>query len=120
MASFFLTWLLATISLLITAFVVPGVRVDSIPAAAVAAIVLGLVNAFVKPLLTILTLPLTILTLGLFLLVVNGISLSLAGYLTPGLEVDGFWPAVIGAIVLSLVSGFIGGFVSKPQETEDI
>ena len=119
-ASFFLTWLLATIALLITAFIVPGVRVDSIPAAAVAAIVLGLVNAFVKPILTILTLPLTVLTLGLFLLVVNGISLSLAGYFTPGLEVDGFWPAVIGAIVLSLVSGLIGGFVNKAQEREDI
>ncbi|GFZ94233.1 phage holin family protein [Okeania sp. KiyG1] len=120
MASFLITWLMATLSLLITAFVVPGVRVDSIPAAAVAAIVLGLVNAFVKPVLTILTLPLTILTLGLFLLVVNGISLSLAGYFTPGLEVDGFWPAVLGAIVLSLVSSFIGRFVNKEEASQDI
>lgn len=120
MVSFFLTWLMATLSLLITAFVVPGVRVDSIPAAAVAAIVLGLVNAFVKPLLTILTLPLTILTLGLFLLVVNGISLSLAGFFTPGLEVDGFWPAVLGAIVLSFVSSLIGGFVDKSEGSEKI
>ncbi len=120
MGSFLLTWLMATISLLITAFVVPGVRIDTIPAAAVAAIVLGLINAIVKPVLTILTLPLTILSLGLFLLVVNGISLSLAGYFTPGLEVDGFWPAVIGAIVLSLVSSFIGGFVNKPEESENL
>ena len=120
MVSFFLTWLMATLSLLITAFIVPGVRVESIPAAAVAAIVLGLVNAFVKPLLTILTLPLTILTLGLFLLVVNGISLSLAGYFTPGLEVDGFWPAVLGAIVLSFVSSFIGKFVNKSEASQDI
>ncbi|RQH21160.1 phage holin family protein [Okeania hirsuta] len=120
MVSFFITWLMATLSLLITAFVVPGVRVESIPAAAVAAIVLGLVNAFVKPVLTVLTLPLTILTLGLFLLVVNGISLSLAGYFTPGLEVDGFWPAVLGAIVLSFVSSFIGGFVNKQEESQDI
>ncbi|MGD1808409.1 phage holin family protein [Dapis sp. BLCC M126] len=120
MGSFLLTWLMATISLLITAFVVPGVRIDSIPAAAVAAIILGLVNAIVKPVLTILTLPLTILSLGLFLLVVNGISLSLAGYFTPGLEVDGFWPAVIGAIVLSLVSSFISGFVNKPEESENV
>ncbi len=73
-----------------------------------------------QPILTILTLPLTILSLGLFLLVVNGISLSLAGYFTPGLEVDGFWPAVIGAIVLSLVSSFIGGFVNKPEESENL
>ncbi|MEB3340354.1 phage holin family protein [Okeania sp.] len=120
MGSFFLTWLMATISLSITAFIVPGLRVDSIPAAAVAAIVLGLVNAIVKPILTILTLPLTILTLGLFLLVVNGISLSLAGYFTPGLEVAGFWPAVIGAIVLSLVSSFISKFVSQTEESENV
>ncbi len=120
MGSFLFTWLMATISLLITAFVVPGVRIDSIPAAAVAAIVLGLVNAIVKPVLTVLTLPLTILSLGLFLLVVNGISLSLAGYFTPGLEVDGFWPSVIGAIVLSLVSSFIGRFINKPEESENI
>ncbi|NEQ39951.1 MAG: phage holin family protein [Okeania sp. SIO3I5] len=120
MGRFLLTWLMATISLLVTAFVVPGVRIDSIPSAAVAAIILGLVNAIVKPVLTVLTLPLTILTLGLFLLVVNGISLSLAGYFTPGLEVDGFWPAVIGAIVLSLVSSFINGFVNKPEESENL
>ncbi|MGK7922703.1 MAG: phage holin family protein [Trichodesmium sp.] len=118
MGNFFLTWLMATISLLITGFVVPGVRIESIPAAAVAAIVLGLINAVVKPILTVLTLPLTILTLGLFLLVVNGISLSLTGYFTPGLEVDGFWPAVFGAIVLSLVSGFIGSFANKSEESE--
>jgi putative membrane protein len=76
MQGFLLTWLLATVSLLITAYLVPGVIIESIPAAAVAAIVMGLVNAIVKPIITLLTLPLTILTLGLFLLVVNGISLS--------------------------------------------
>lgn len=113
MQSFLLTWVLAVVSLLITASVVPGVQIQSIPAAAVAAIVMGLVNAIVKPILVVLTLPLTILTLGLFLLVVNAISLSLVGFFTPGVQVEGFWPAVIGAIVLSLVSSFIGGFVKK-------
>lgn len=119
MQSFLLTWLLATISLLITAFLVPGVIISSIPAAAVAAIVMGLINAFVRPIITLLTLPLTILTLGLFLLVVNAISLSLVGFFTPGVTVQGFWPAVIGAIVLSFVSGLIGKFANQESEAAD-
>lgn len=119
MKGFLLTWLLATVSLLITASLVPGLIISSIPAAAVAAIVMGLINAFVRPIITLLTLPLTILTLGLFLLVVNGISLSLVGFLTPGVTVQGFWPAVIGAIVLSFVSSLIGKFVNKESEISD-
>jgi len=119
MQGFLLTWLLATVSLLITAYLVPGVIISSIPAAAVAAIVMGLINAFVRPIITLLTLPLTILTLGLFLLVVNGISLSLVGFFTPGVTVEGFWPAVIGAIVLSLVSSLIDNFVNKESDVSD-
>ena len=107
MFNFILTWILAAISLSITAYLVPGLTVSSWQAAAVAVVVMGLVNAIVKPILTLLTLPITLLTLGLFLLVVNAISLGLVGYLTPGFAVSGFFPAVIGSIVLSLVSGLI-------------
>jgi len=113
MLNFVLTWLVATVSLIITTYLVPGVDVSSFVGAAIASIVIGLINATVKPVLTILTLPLTILTLGLFLLVVNGISLSLAAYFTPGLSVDGFWPAVIGSIVLSVISSLIGSFAQE-------
>lgn len=107
MPQFLLTWLLTAASLLVTGYFVPGMHVDSISAAAIAAIVLGLVNAVVKPILVIFTLPLTILTFGLFLLVVNALSLGLVGYLTPGFDVNGFFPALIGSIVLSLVSGVL-------------
>ena len=110
MLEFLLTWLVAAVSLLITAWIVPGLIIESFLAAAVGAIILGLVNAIVKPIIIVFTLPLTILTFGLFLLVVNAIALSLVGYLTPGFEVRGFFPAVFGSIVLSLVSGFIGQF----------
>lgn len=111
MVNFLLTWALATISLVITAYIVPGITVSSFTGAAIASLVIGFLNATVRPILVILTLPLTILTLGLFLLVVNGISLSLASYLTPSfLSVNGFWPAVIGAIVLSIISSLLGGF----------
>lgn len=116
MIGFFITWLVAAISLMITAYIVPGMTVASFPAAAIAAVVMGLVNAIVKPILVLLTLPLTILTLGLFLLVVNAITLSLVGYLTPGFTVSGFFPAVIGAIVLSLVSGAIAQLVKEGTE----
>lgn len=122
MLNFFLTWLVAAISLVITANIVPGIEVVSFPAALIAAVVIGLVNATVRPIITILTLPLTILSLGLFLLVVNAISLSfaswLAGVLDIGFVVKGFWPAFFGAIVLSFVSGLIGRFANLDRVTE--
>ncbi len=115
MLNFFLTWLVAAISLLVTAKIVPGIEVSSFTAAIFAVVIIGFVNATVKPIITILTLPLTILSLGLFLFVVNAISLSLAGWLASafdiGFKVSGFWPPLFGSIVLSLVSGFIGKFV---------
>ena len=110
MLQFLLTWLGTAISLLITAFIVPGFAVASFSSAMIGAVVLGLVNAVIKPILVLFTLPLTILTLGLFLLVVNAIALGLVGYLTPGLTVAGFFPAMFGSIVLTLVSGLINQF----------
>ena len=116
MLSFFLTWIVAAVSLVITAYIVPGMAVVSFPAAMVAAVFIGLVNAVVRPIITLLTLPLSILTLGLFLFVVNAISLSLASWLAGafniGFAVNGFWPALVGSIVLSFVSGLIGRFVN--------
>lgn len=110
MAQFLITWLVTAISLIITAFVVPGIAVSSFVSAAIAAVVLGLVNAIIKPLLILLTLPLTILTLGLFLLVVNAIAFALVGYFSPGLTVSGFFPALFGSVVLSFVSGLLNQF----------
>ena len=116
MLNFFLTWIVAAVSLVITAKIVPGIVVVSFPAAMLAAVVIGLVNAVVRPIITLLTLPLSILTLGLFLFVVNAVSLSLASWLAGafsiGFSVNGFWPALFGAIVLSFVSGLIGRFVN--------
>jgi len=116
MLSFFLTWIVAAVSLVITAYIVPGITVASFPAAMLAAVFIGLVNAVVRPIITLLTLPLSILTLGLFLFVVNAISLSLASWLAGafsiGFTVSGFWPALFGSIVLSFVSGLIARFVN--------
>ncbi len=107
MPRFLLTWLLSAAALLLTAKLVPGMTLDSYAGAAIAAVILGLVNAIVRPILVIMTFPLTILTLGLFLLVVNGISLGLVAYLTPDFDISGFFPAVIGSIVLSLVTSLL-------------
>ena len=105
---FLIQWIVVAIALWVTAYIVPGVGFSSMTALAVAALVLGLVNALVRPVLTILTLPLTILTLGLFYLVVNGLAFGLAAAITPGFSVDGFGSAIIGALLVSIVSWAVG------------
>src|SRR2546425_11308404 len=93
--------------------VVPGVRLDGWGNLVVAALLLGIVNAVIRPIILILTLPLTLLTLGLFILVVNGISLVLVAWLVPGFALGGLGPAILGSIVVGLTgwvaSTFIGG-----------
>jgi len=113
MLYFLLTWLVAAVSLMITAYFVPGFEVNSWTSAAIAAVVLGLVNAIVRPILVILTFPLTLLTLGLFLLVINAFMLWLVGFLTPGFVVTGFLPALIGSLVLTLVATILGQLVTN-------
>lgn len=113
MPSFVLTWLVTAASLVITAQLVPGLKVDSIIAAIIAAILLGFVNAIVRPVLILLTLPLTFLTLGLFLFIVNGISLGLVAVLTPGFAIAGFFPALVGSIILTILSSLIQFLVGR-------
>jgi|SRR3954462_14944448 putative membrane protein len=104
-------WLITAIALVIAAWLVPGIRVEREAWTVFAgmAIILGLVNAFVRPLLTLLSCPLIILTLGLFVLVINGITLWLAAAIAVtvfhvGFYVDGFLPAFLGALIVSIVS----------------
>lgn len=115
MLYFLLTWLVSAISLMITAHLVPGFEVDSWTAAAIAAIALGLVNAIVRPILVILTFPLTLLTLGLFLLVINALMLWLVSSLVPGFIVASFLAAFIGSIVLTLVSTVLGQLIKTAR-----
>ena len=97
-------WFLSALSLLIVAHLVPGFEIRGFGTALVAAVVIGLVNATFGFVLKILTLPLTIVTFGLFLFVINAMMLKLAAAFVPGFAVEGFAPAFVGAIVLSLVS----------------
>ncbi|XOT96555.1 phage holin family protein [Alcaligenes pakistanensis] len=108
-----LVWILNAVALLVVAYILPGIAVASFGSALIAALVLGLLNTLVKPLLIVLTLPITIVTLGLFLLVLNALVFWFAGSILKGFQVEGFWWAVIGAIVYSLVSGLLSGLLMK-------
>lgn len=95
-----------TLSVLIAAYLLPGVSVESITSAFVVAVVLGVLNTFIKPILSIIALPLTVLTLGLFSFVINGLIIMAAGMLVPGFTVSNFLWAVVFAIVLGLINAF--------------
>jgi putative membrane protein len=104
MGSLLFHWLISTCSLLIVAYLFPGIAVAGLGPAIIAPIVIGLVNATIGFVLKILTFPLTLLTFGIFLLVINALMLQLTSFLVPGFYVAGFWSAFFGAIVLSLMS----------------
>jgi len=110
MLRFLMHWLTVTIALSAAVWLLPGVVVDSTAALLIAALVLGFINGIVRPVLVILTLPITVLTLGLFYLVVNGVAFLLAAFLVPGFEVSSFGAAVLGALIVSLVSWFVSQF----------
>lgn len=99
-----------TVSLLVTAYLVPGFTLVGITAALVAAIVMGVINTFIKPIVKLLTLPISIITLGLFSFVLNVAFLYLTAYLVTGFDIAGIVPAIIGSIVLSVISTFLGMF----------
>ena len=107
-----LVWILNAVALLIVAYLLPGITVASFGSALIAALVLGLLNTLVKPLLILLTLPITIVTLGLFLLVLNALVFWFAGSVLKGFQVDGFWWALAGAIIYSLVAGLLAGILA--------
>ena len=102
--SLIIRWILNTLALLFVVNVVPGFVYRGWVSLAIAAAVLGLLNAIVRPILWFITLPITVLTLGLFLLVLNAIMLELTAWLVPGFGIEGFGWAILGALVLSIVS----------------
>lgn len=100
-------WLLSALVILVLAYVVPGITVSGFVAALIVALVLGLVNAFVKPILTILTLPITIITLGLFMFVINALMIMLVAAIVPDFHVAGFFPALLFSIIFSLAMSIL-------------
>jgi putative membrane protein len=119
MSRFITHWFVVTVALAATAWILPGVRVESLVALVIGGLVLGLVNALVRPLLAWLTLPLTVVTLGLFYFVVNAAAFAFAAWLTPGFTVANLGSAILGAFLVSVVSWFIGQFVRDDRPPRD-
>src|SRR5579885_2724485 len=111
-----LTWIINAVALLALPYVFSGIHVDSFITALVAALFLGLVNTLIRPILVFLTLPVTILTLGLFIFVINALLFWLVGTIVPGFTVAGFWPALFGAIVYSIISWILSALLVRGGE----
>ncbi len=107
MGSVLLNWIVTTLAILCTAYIIPGVYIESLMTAFVAALILGILNAIVKPILFFLTLPITLVTLGLFTLVLNACMLLLTAMIVPGIIIDSFWWALLFSIVLSIITTFL-------------
>ncbi|MFA5882177.1 MAG: phage holin family protein [Eubacteriales bacterium] len=106
-----LRWLLNSLALLFTAWLMPGIQIRSFGAALIAALVLGVINAIIRPIVLFFTLPLNILTLGFFTLVVNALMLLMVRSVVNGFTVSGFWAAFFGSIVLTIVSGLLSAVI---------
>jgi putative membrane protein len=114
-----LIWFLNALALLTVAYVLPGIHVDGFTAALVAALILGLINTLLRPLLILLTLPVTVVTLGLFILVINGLLFWFAGSVLKGFEVSGFWVGVLGALLYSIFSSVLTMVVFQMNSSSD-
>lgn len=108
-----ITWLLSTAAILISAWLIPGAELSSFWAGLLVALVLGVVNAVIRPLLILLTLPINILTLGLFTLVINALMILLVAAIIPGFMISSFWVAIIFSIILAIVVWMLEALLDK-------
>lgn len=113
---FLLQLIVSTLAIIVTSFILPGVSVDSVLTGVLVAAVLAVLNAFVKPILVFLTIPITIFTLGFFLLVINAFMILLTSNLIDGFKVNGFWTALFFSIILSLVTALFNMLSKEEQE----
>ena len=120
MKGFVVRLLITAFSLWVADMLVPGMVITGVSTLVVSALLLGLVNAVIRPIILILTLPLTVLTLGLFILVVNGISLALVAWLVPGFQLANLLAATLGAIIVGLTGWFASAFVGGSGRIERI
>ena len=109
----FIRWGILTIAILITAYLLDGIQSSGFFSALFAAAILGILNALFRPILLLLTLPINILTLGLFTFVINALLLRFVAVLIPGFDVYGFWSAVFGSLLISLVSWILTSFIDR-------
>ncbi len=110
MTAFLIRWVVTTIAVFAAEKLIPGIRCDTTGALLGASLLLGIVNAFIRPVLLLLSLPFIIVTMGLFIFVVNALLLMLVAALIPAFHVDGFWSAFFGAIIIGIVSWILSSF----------
>jgi putative membrane protein len=113
MKGIFLRWLILTFAIIVTSYLIDGIQVSGFLSAFFAAAILGILNAFFRPILFILTLPVNILSLGLFTFVINALMLMMVSGVISGFKVYGFWSAVFGSLLISLVSWLLTSFISE-------
>ncbi|WP_027371254.1 phage holin family protein [Desulfovermiculus halophilus] len=120
MNGIFIRWLALTAAILICAYLIDGIQLSSFFSALGAAAFLGILNALFRPVLILVTLPINILTLGLFTFVINAVLLLMVSGVVPGLEVSSFWSALGGALIISLISWLLSSFISDKGKVEYI
>jgi putative membrane protein len=120
MKGLFIRFVITGVAVLVAAEIVPGIKIDGVPSGAATVIVLALLNAVVRPVLYLFSFPLIMFTLGIFMVIINAILLYLTSWLVTGFRVDGFWPAVWGALLISLVSTVLNLLISEEGRVEVI
>jgi len=110
-----LLWILNAVALLAVTWLLPSIQVSGFGAALIAALVLGFINTLVRPVLALLTLPITVLTLGIFYLVLNGLLFWLASALLPGFHIEGFWSAVFGAVLYGVITWALSALIPNQK-----
>lgn len=120
MKGIFTRWLILTGAIMFASYLLDGIRVSSFFSAFFAAAMLGILNAFFRPIVIILTLPINLLSLGLFTFVINALMLKMASGVISGFEVYGFWSAVFGSLVISVVSWLVSSFINERGTVEYI
>jgi putative membrane protein len=113
MRGILIRWLILTGAIIIASYLLDGIRVSGFFSAFFAAAMLGILNAFFRPIVIILTLPVNILTLGLFTFLINAFMLKIASGVIPGFDVHGFWSAIFGSLLISVVSWFVSSFINE-------
>lgn len=118
MKGIIIRWLILTAAIMLTAYLLEGIHVEGFFSALAAAAILGILNAIFRPVLIFLTLPINVLTLGLFTFVINGLLLMMASCAISGFTVSGFWWAFFGSIIISIVSWLLGSFINERGRVE--
>lgn len=118
MKNLLIRWLVLTLAVFLAAQIVPGISYDTATSLLIAGLVLGILNAFLKPVLTLLSLPFILVTLGLFLVIINAVTLKLTDWLVPGFHVKGFLAAILGALIISVVNLFFGNNSNPKQASK--